>query len=200
MNLASECGTWTRSVLLDVLGSVGRVDLPAFATAVAQWLEVAVDAPVVLAGHSTGAQVALRAAVQVPAAVRVLVLMSPTFPPRLRRVPALVRANFRNAAHEPLDVWRAVLPGCARVGAVTLCRLLRSAQHDRPEEIVTDVRCPVLVVRGEHDAFCPEPWASRLGAAARRGRCVNVLGAHGFPHQYDKNTSALIADFAGRSG
>ncbi|MEU4806920.1 alpha/beta hydrolase [Actinosynnema sp. NPDC023587] len=198
MNVASECGKWTRSVLLDVLGPAGRVDLPTFATAVAEWLKVTADAPVVLAGHSTGAQAALHAAVQMPGAVRALVLMSPTFPPHLRQVPALLRATFRNVAHESLGVWRAVLPGCVRIGAVTLFRLLRSAQHDQPEATIADVRCPVLVVRGEQDPFCPEPWATRLSNTARRGQCVNVPGAHGFPHQHGTNTSALIAEFTER--
>jgi len=195
--LARECARWTVSSLLDVFARDRRVgaDLPAVTAVTAAWLRAVPTGPVVLVGHSTGAQAALQAAVRAPAAVRALVLLSPTFAPELRRTPALLRAYFRDSAHEPLDLWRTTLPGCARVGATTLLRLVRSARHDRPEDAVADVRCPVLVVRGERDALCPAHWAEGLGAAARQGRCATVPGGHGFPHVHSRHTADLIARF-----
>ncbi|WP_433260396.1 alpha/beta fold hydrolase [Actinosynnema sp. CS-041913] len=190
MNTAHGCAAWTQTFVLDV----GRADLPAVAATVAAWLAAVPDAPVVLVGHSTGAQAALRAAVENPGAVQALVLLSPTFPPTLRRLPLLLPALLRDAAHEPLHLWRTVLPGCARIGFRTICGFLRSAQSDRPEETIAEVSCPVLVVRGEHDTFCPASWATRLGATARQGRAVTSPGAHGFCHQHGEHTAALIAD------
>ncbi|WP_375372301.1 alpha/beta fold hydrolase [Streptomyces griseomycini] len=63
------------------------------ADTVARWLATVPPGPVVLAGHSTGARVALHAAVRVPGRVRALVLPAPHVP----APPAAVAATARRA-------------------------------------------------------------------------------------------------------
>jgi pimeloyl-ACP methyl ester carboxylesterase len=80
------CGAWARSFLVDVPGFGHRPprpcppEIPAIARTVTAWITAVPDAPVVLVGHSTGAQAALHAAVAVPDRVRTLVLIGLTFP------------------------------------------------------------------------------------------------------------------------
>lgn len=192
------CGASAATALLDVPGFGHRPpwpcapEVPAIAETVADWLRVVADGPVTLVGHSTGAQAALRVAMDHPDLVGSLVLLGPTFPPALRRAPALVRAFLVDSRREPPGLLRATAPYYARAGVGSLRRFVGSAQRDEPERWITEVRCPVLVGRGEHDALSPEPWARALADAAPEGRLVTVAGAHTFPYQHGGATAALI--------
>ncbi|OLF17200.1 alpha/beta fold hydrolase [Actinophytocola xanthii] len=202
----AACGRWTSSFLLDVPGFGRRPprpcppEVPAIAATVAGWLDlVAGDRPVVLVGHSTAAQAALHVAVDRPGRVRALVLMGPTFPPEQRRFPPLARACLRDLPRENIGLVPAVLPYYLR-GGVDLARMVRSAQRDRPEDVIPAVRCPTLLVRGVHDTFAHQEWLDRLTAAARDGWSVTAPGAHTFPFRRGELTGELIARAAHRAG
>ncbi|MEV6962463.1 alpha/beta fold hydrolase [Streptomyces sp. NPDC051207] len=166
--------------------------LEPLAEVVARWLAVVPPAPVVLAGHSTGAQVALRAALRVPERVRALVLLAPTFPRHLRRMGPLVGAFARTAVHESPGVVPTLLPSYVRAGPRRLLSCIRSAQTDAPEDVLPSVACPVVVMSGEHDALCPPAWSRHLAGRARQGRAVLVRGAHAFPHRHPAATAAVL--------
>jgi pimeloyl-ACP methyl ester carboxylesterase len=199
------CGVWTRTFLLDVPGfghrrsRPGGADLESTAALAGRWTrQVAGSGPVLLVGHSTGAQVALRVAVAHPAAVAGLVLAGPTFDPAARRSPVLAGRAARTYYRESPLQAALVLPGFLRAGPGGLGTLVRSALLDRPEHAVGAVRCPVLVLRGRHDRIAPEPWCRRLAAAAADGRAVTMPGAHNFPYRYGGRTALLVGRFADR--
>ncbi|MGM1060413.1 alpha/beta fold hydrolase [Saccharothrix sp. Mg75] len=205
VDAVARCGERTRAALLDLPGFGHRPPRPcrpeveAVAGAAARWLDAAAgDAPVVLVGHSTGAQAAVHVVAQRPDRVASLVLMGPTFPPEQRRFPGLARAYVRNSRREPPGLLPVTWPYYLRGGPRALARFVRSAQRDRPEEVLAGVRCPVLLLRGEHDAFAPRGWVDRLTAAAPDGRSVTLPGAHTFPYERGAETAALIAEAAGR--
>ncbi|MDO0925730.1 alpha/beta hydrolase [Streptomyces sp. TG1A-8] len=178
----------------DPAGPACSETLGALAGTVARWLVTVPRAPVVLAGHSTGAQVALHAAVRVPERVRALVLLAPTFPPRLRRTGPLVSAFLRTAVRESPSVVPTVLPSYLKAGPRRLVNCIRSAQADAPEDLLPAVTCPVTVVAGEDDALCPPEWIDLLARRAGRGRALVVPGAHSFPHRYPALTARLLAE------
>jgi pimeloyl-ACP methyl ester carboxylesterase len=70
MPAVAELGRWTRAHLVELPGFAGSgeptrtLDVPGYAGAVVEWLDAAKLGPVVLAGHSSGTQVAARAAVR----------------------------------------------------------------------------------------------------------------------------------------
>ncbi|MDR8407274.1 alpha/beta hydrolase [Nonomuraea sp. 3-1Str] len=200
------CGSWARSFLLDVPGFGRRPpwscapELPAVTELVTRWLESVPAGPVVLAGHSTGAQVALRVAAERSDLVRALVLLGPTFPPKLRTGPGLIVPYLRTTRHEPAGLLPATMPYYGRAGLKALARFVRTAQEDEPEKLVPAVSCPMVVARGVHDAFSPQAWADRLATAAADGRSVTVPGAHAFPYQHGGLTAALINGAAKRAG
>ncbi len=80
-------------------------------------------------------------------AIQALVLAGPTFPPTLRTVGPLTRAVPRSLRYESPGLLLVNSPYFVRGGPISLARFLRSAQHDRPEDLITSVRCPVTVVR-----------------------------------------------------
>ncbi|MDN3296369.1 alpha/beta hydrolase [Streptomyces ficellus] len=202
LDTLERCGTWSNAFLLDVPGyghdeeRACRPRIKDLSDVVAAWIAAMARLPVVLVGHSTGAQVALRVAVDNPGSVRSLVLMGPTFPPALRRTSPLLRALARTLPHESAGEVPAVAPYYARAGAGELVRYLRSAQRDEPERLVPRVTCPVWVVRGAHDALAPRKWVDELAAHCPRGQTVTMPGAHNFPYRHSGHTAALIAEAA----
>jgi pimeloyl-ACP methyl ester carboxylesterase len=185
--LVRACAAWTRVHLLDVPGfgdartASSPASLDAVGRDVAAWLDAAHRRPVVLAGHSTGAQAAVRAALLCPGRVSSLVLGSPTFPRAARTWRGLAVRVLRTVPHEPLGLVGATAPQYLR-GRGGVLTLLRTAMDDTPEDHIAALRCRVTVVRGARDAVCPPEWAAALAGRARNGRCVTVPGAHNFPY------------------
>lgn len=191
----ASCGGWTAAALLDLPG-YGSADtarspstLAAVTAAVVDWLRVAAPEPVLLLGHSTGAQAALGAALAVPDRVAGLVLAGPTFPPQARSWGALAVRVARTARHERLGELAAVWPEYVRSHGRFLS-LLRTGMADRPEDRIAGVTCPLLVLRGQYDAVSPAAWAQRL--AGSDDRCLTLPGAHNFPFTHPGDTSEAV--------
>ncbi|MFH9011752.1 alpha/beta fold hydrolase [Streptomyces sp. NPDC017943] len=176
----------------DPAGPVCGETLGALADTVARWLTDVPGRPVVLAGHSTGAQVALHAAVRRPERVRALVLLAPTFPPRLRRWGPLLGAGLRTAVQESPGLVPAVLPSYLAAGPRRLLTCTRSCRMDAPEEVLPSVTCPVTLVGAEDDVLSPPGWVRYLAGRAARGRAVVVRGAHAFPHRFPDVTAGVL--------
>lgn len=191
------CAAWTQATLLDLPGFGHRRPrscapvLPEVAALTAEWLRSSGGRPAVLVGHSTGAQAALHAASAVPDRVAALILVGPTFPPALRTLGPLVPAALRDLRHESAGLIPVLWPYFARGGPISLLRFIRSAQHDRPEDLIRSIECPVTVVRGVHDPFCPATWAAQLAASAPDGQLVTAPGAHAFPYRRGRLTAAI---------
>jgi pimeloyl-ACP methyl ester carboxylesterase len=107
LELLHACGGWTRATLMDLPGFGHRrtaalpADLNSLTDTLTAVLEQLPGPPVVVAGHSTGAQLALRAALRAPERLHGLVLIGPTFEPRARRPTALLARHLRTSAFEP---------------------------------------------------------------------------------------------------
>ncbi|WP_166382815.1 alpha/beta fold hydrolase [Catellatospora methionotrophica] len=195
-------GSRTRCVLLDLPGyhhsgpASCAPTIEDIADLVAAWLRDHTTTPVILLGHSTGAQAALRAAVKAPGLVDMLVMAGPTLVPAARRPWGLTRKLARTLIHESVSAGIAVCPDFARAGIRNLLQFARSGMDDRPEQIMPIVSCPVLVITGEHDHLAPPSWAHRLAAMATEGSAVTIAGAHSFPHTMPRTVSDLIRQAA----
>ena len=197
------CAGWTRVHLLDLPGfghpATARLpaDLASVAAATAAWLAQVTTTPVLVVGHSTGAQAALHAALSRPDDVAGLVLAGATFSPEGRQPPGLLRQALATLPQERPGELPAVLPYYLR-GRRRVVGLLRSAMADRPEDVVRRLTRPLVVLRGRRDGLCPQAWADQLAAAAPRGRVQVVPGAHNAPYTHPEHVSAALRDAAGR--
>ncbi|GAA1903074.1 alpha/beta hydrolase [Lapillicoccus jejuensis] len=122
--------------------------------------------PLVLLGHSTGAQSALAAALAVqderPDAA--LALAGPTFAPGQRgllRLAAATATAYREDSLREAVVLPELLRGHARVAAYVV-----SGVRDRPEERIRDLRLPLLLTAGRADTYAPASWLEQLASAA----------------------------------
>ena len=157
--------------------------------------------PAVLVGHSASCQLVAEAAVRAPGRVAGLVLVGPTTDPRAASWPGLVGRWLRTATHEHPGQVPLLVYAYARTGPVSMARGMDAARHHRLDRTLTAVTCPVLVVRGRHDAICPADWAAKLAAAAPDGTAATLPeGAHMVPITDPRALADRIAAFLDERG
>jgi pimeloyl-ACP methyl ester carboxylesterase len=194
--------TWTRTHLLDLPGLSGsgdaprRLEVPEYADAVCDWLDTAGLPPTILAGHSSGTQVAAHAAAARPDLVAATVLASPTVDPSARSVPKALFQWRRDARYPMPGLSESHKPEWRRAGFGQLVHLLRAHLRDRLEDVVPRLRGPVLVLLGQQDQLCTEQWARELADLAEDGRLVTVPGPHTFVWRDPAVWSEPIRDLA----
>lgn len=190
---------------------------PVLAAQVAALLDALVDRAAWLFAHSMGAMVAQHLAASRPDLVAGMVLSATTAraDERLR----VVLENWRRAVEDrdwPRFARLAVdasYTGAERARRRALLRLVPPSGH--PDEriarhvaltaaalghdatdVVADIRCPTLVLSGEHDPLCP-PDAGRALANGIPGAAFEVFPglAHGFPEQAPDRFAARVLAF-----
>jgi pimeloyl-ACP methyl ester carboxylesterase len=178
--------------------------VPAVGEAAAAWLLDRCSAarrlpgapPVVLVGHSTGAQAALVAAVAMPdgGPVGGLVAAGPTMVPGQRTLPRLLAAAPAAYRRDSVTELLALRDG-ARWGP-DIVRMILSGTRDSPERTIARLRLPVVLTAGRHDGFSPAPWLTTLARAAVQSpsaRVVRLPGSHNNPFTHPVPFSGLVA-------
>jgi len=154
------------------------------------------DAPAVLVGHSASCPIVAEVARRAPSRVAALVLIGPTTDPRAATWPGLVRRWLRTAVHERPSQIPLLVRTYARTGLVSMARGMDAARHHRLDLTLAELTCPVLIVRGPHDAICPADWAAALAAATPQGSAETLpAGAHMVPVTHPDALAARIAAF-----
>jgi pimeloyl-ACP methyl ester carboxylesterase len=175
-----------------------RPHIDAIGAVATQWiLQEAGTRPVVVLGHSTGAQAALTAALGLQTQRRTfaVVMAGPTFRPEHRRVPRLLAATpfaYRNDAPAEIDVMEVLR------ARFDLLRLAGSGLRDAPESRIAGLVAPVAVTAGEHDSYAPSEWVTLLARSAvqsSRVRTSIVGGSHNnlYTHPAEVADVALLA-------
>lgn len=184
-------------VVFDALAFRGRrrrvrPTIHGLSTAGQQWVaelartSLAPHGPVVVFGHSTGAQVALEVVLGLQHTGRMdsLVMAGPTFTPKQRRLLHLLPAGLTAWRKDP-PTELVVLKNLARV-RTDVVRMVVSGLRHRPEQRVELLRVPLTTTAGEADSFAPADWLEELAARAGAGGSSHVLvGSHNnvFPHR-----------------
>ncbi|MBD3940389.1 alpha/beta hydrolase [Microbacterium sp. NEAU-LLC] len=209
-----------RSVFGDLIrhlhdGEVVAVDLPGYGEApeparvltmertadlLAAFLRERVGRPVVVVGHSMGAQVALEVAVRHAATVSHLVLVGPTVDPSARTAPRQLWRLLRDIAVESPRVIGRGTREYVRAGPRLRAKFRAMLVH-RPEKVLHRAQAPALVIRGEDDLVAPRAWCRRVAEGLPRGRLVEIAG-HGHETMIRDAAPAarLIRAFAHDSG
>ncbi|MDR7300107.1 alpha/beta fold hydrolase [Haloactinomyces albus] len=177
---------WTQAHLVDLPGLAGSgpathpLDVAGYARSIGSWLDAADLPPVVLIGNSSSTQVAAHVAAMRPHQVCVLVLASPTVDPKARSWPRILFFWNKDSQYPLPGLQQQHTPEWARAGVRQFVHLISAHLGDRLEEVIGEVRCPVLVLRGEHDKLSTESWARRLAGLAADGRFAAMPGPHSF--------------------
>lgn len=165
----------------------------------AQWVRGAdIAGPLVLLGHSTGAQAALGAALRLQhdRSDLSLVLAGLTFQPEHRSWPRLLR-GAATAYRKDTPAELVVAKNVARVRG-DLVSIIGSGLRDRPDERVRELLVPLVLTAGEADTFATEDWMGRVAAASGGPARVRVLpGSHNNLFTHPDEVAAVVTSAAG---
>lgn len=186
--------------------AVASVDLPGFAAlpkpdadlgvaemadALAMLVARLADRPVVLIGHSMGAQWAVETARRHPALVAHVVMIGPVADAAHRSVRAQCLALALDSLFESPRANAIVFSDYLRCGAPWYFTQLRHMLSYRIESAVTRLTVPCLVIRGGRDPVAGREWCRRLRDATPRGVLVEVPGRH---HLVQESAPDAVAD------
>jgi pimeloyl-ACP methyl ester carboxylesterase len=200
---------------LAATGAVHSVDLPGFgrspkprdgvtieqyAAYLGELLPLLSARPVVLVGHSMGAQFVTETAVRHPALVAGLVLIGAVTDPN--RGSALRQALDlgRDTLKEPLSGSLIVSADYLRCGPRWYLATLRPMLAYRTDLRLRAVRAPTLVIRGADDPVSRRDWGEHLAAQAPRGRLLELPGRHLVQFSAATATAAAIRAHAAPPG
>ena len=184
----------THSIDLPGFGAAAKPDrqmpVAEYASVIASTLETLGSGPVVIVGHSMGAQFATELAVQRPELVSHVVLIGPV-------VDSARRSVLRQSLALGLDSLRESPSGNAIVFTDYVRCGLRWYLTELPVMMSYDLEArlakvvhPVLVVRGSRDPVAARSWCLRLTTVAPNARFLEVPGK---PHIVQHGASAPLA-------
>ena len=196
------------------VGAVYLVDLPGYGAApdprrdvsiadhaavLARVLEDSGLVNPVLVGHSMGAQVVSRLAVDSPRVTDRIVLLAPTMPADERRLwPAALRLladGTRNPLRANLIIgWDYFV----RCGMPYFFRQLPHLFGDRIEDRLAGIRAKTLVLIGDRDLVVPERWAHFVAESTPGARFETVRGPHVIMYSDPVRVAGFIAEHAAR--
>jgi pimeloyl-ACP methyl ester carboxylesterase len=156
--------------------------------------------PVVVVGHSMGAQFAVELARQSPESVTHVVLVGPVVDSRKPTLTAQALALMRDAPLEPPATQLRVMIDYVRCGIpwfLTEAVAMRDYEIDRA---IPGVRHPVLIIRGENDPIADARWCRSLSELAPDGRVATIPGyRHNVVHSNPAASAAAILAFVDAS-
>lgn len=149
---------------------------------------------VVLVGHSMGSQVVVETLAQEPTIARAAALLAPVVPAKYRNLRGLLRKFGRTAVHEPFGaVWRSCV-GYAQMSPRWLWHQTQAMLRYPIDERISQVRCPLLLVRATHDYVAPRWFLSLLQRESGASRTVVREMPNAAHHMMATHADALTAD------
>lgn len=153
------------------------LSMPAHAELVAAFLQQARLRGSLVIGHSMGSQIAVELAARHPELVGGLVLAGPTVDSAARSIRQQAAYLLRDLIGErPAVLWRGARE-YLRGGPHLIAKMRATIEH-RPEDAFASLRCPTLVLRGEHDRMAGTSWCERI-VSEIAGAQLRVIPGHG---------------------
>jgi pimeloyl-ACP methyl ester carboxylesterase len=192
---------------LAAAGAVHSVDLPGFgrspkppggvtieqyADYLGELLPMLSPGPVVLVGHSMGAQFVTETAVRHPSLVAHLVLIGGVTDPTRDSVLRQALDLGRDTLKEPFGGSLIVFADYLRCGPRWYLATLRPMLAYRTDLRLREVVAPTLVLRGADDPVSRHDWGVHLTAQAPRGRLLELPGRHLVQYSAAPATAAAI--------
>jgi pimeloyl-ACP methyl ester carboxylesterase len=171
------------------------LDIPGLAGELAAWLDAEeIERPHVVA-NSLGCQITVDLAAREPERFERIVLIGPTVDPRYRTPLRHAPRFFVDAVREPPSLLPIIVRDYLRFGLRRFVATAGAALRDRPEDKLTRIPSPTLVVKGERDAFVSTDWVEEMVELLPRGELAVVPRA---PHATHYAAPRSVADLVER--
>ncbi|MCD4535537.1 alpha/beta hydrolase [Nocardioides sp. cx-169] len=165
---------------------------------VAVQLSGALNGPTTLLGHSSSCQVVAHAARLRPDLVDGLVLVGPTTDPRAASWWALATLWLRTAGHEDPRQLPSLLRQYRRTTLGSMLRTMDQSRRDDLGATLSEVHCPMVLVRGAHDRIARSDWLRSLGGSAPNRTVIELaVGAHMVPMTHPAELAASVGAVLG---
>lgn len=172
------------------------LQLPELTEVLEGWLQAMQLDRVAMLGNSFGCQMIVEFARRYPQRVGRAVLQGPTVDPRSRSFLRLLLRAAWCAWWERKSLGWVLIRDYAVCGPVRWVKTLRIAIDDRVEDKLPEVKAPVLVVRGAHDATVSQPWAQRVAQLLPDARLVVIPdAAHAIIYSQPRELAEVVAGF-----
>jgi pimeloyl-ACP methyl ester carboxylesterase len=153
-------------------------------------------APLVVLGHSLGAEIAVEIARRRPHLVRALVLVGPVVDPAAASALGQGRRLLLDMVGEPPLTACMVTRDYVRGGLFSYAAGTRSMLRYDTAGRLRDVTAPLLVLRGAHDPVAPRGWAAELAGLVEDGTSADVPGGvHNVVHSRPDEVGRLVLEF-----
>ncbi len=119
-------------------------------------------------------------------------------PPELALKVALALGEVDGKLMEPRDLVP-YLQHMVDIDLPMFLRMLRAAGEHDASDMLGTIRCPVLVIAGEHDSFTPPRLAEAMAKAIPDCELVMTSGTHVVPLEYKALVEEKIDAFLARS-
>lgn len=134
------------------------LSMPQLARLLGEALDKMLPDPVVALGHSMGTQVVAELAVARPDLVSRVVLIAPTVNDDERSAWKQVVRLLQDLLNDPPIVAFLGMKMYAKAGPRWFLKKFGTMLEHRLEDVAPRITQPTLVMRGEGDVVCPEPW------------------------------------------
>lgn len=163
----------------------------------ADWLEAAQLAEVVLFGHSQGAEIAVELAAHRPNLVSRLVLCAPTGIPEYPNIAWQMLNLARDALRERPVLVSRVLRSYALAGPRRAWRLLEDQLHHQTVPNLPRIKAPVLLVTGSRDPIIRPRLVEVMDQLLPQSGWVEIQGGtHALHDSHTAEVAAAIKRFA----
>jgi len=156
----------------------GDVGIPEMSAALAGVVGELAHEPIVLVGHSMGAQWAIEAALQRPDQVRMVVAIGPVADDGHRTPGSQARALAVDTLGESASINAIVFTDYLRCGVPWYLTQLRHMLAYPTEAKAATLMAPLLVMRGGRDPVAGRDWCRRLVARSPIARLVEIPRGH----------------------
>ena len=172
------------------------LDVVGLAQALAEWMETIGLVRASLLGNSFACQIIIDLAARHPDHVHRCVLQGPTAPPDERTWFRQFVRWRQNNRYNPRALGPISYADYHRAGYLRTLRTFQYSLDDRPEDKLSAVRAPTLVVRGQFDPICRAPWAEAVTSGLADGRLVVIPGvAHTLVYTAPEQLAAATRQF-----
>lgn len=172
------------------------LNIPGLADALDAFLQESKISRATIVGHSFGCQIAVEFALRYPEKLERLVLAAPSGDPCVNSAFSYFGRLILDAFLEPVSLIPIAIRDYFRAGLIRGFRTFKFALEDRPEDKLSRIDIPTLVIRGAKDPIVSRDWVKQVTRLLPHSKMVTIVdAAHAVNYNSPKAFTDVIGEF-----